>query len=201
MKNIPEKYTKKFSKDEINSLPLRRYTGPVTLVRTEDELEAALRALHSEELIGFDTETRPTFRKGKMNLPSLIQFAARDMVYLIHLGWVAFSEGIQDVLSSPHIVKTGVAVRDDIKDLKKLACFEDAAVVDLGEVARELGMETHGLRNLAANLLEFRISKAAQCSNWSNLELSRQQISYAATDAWVSREIHLRMRELGLVSF
>lgn len=201
MKNIPDKYKRKYSKEEINALPLRRYSGSVSLVRTEEDLETALTVLRNEELIGFDTETRPTFRKGKINLPSLIQFASQETVYLIHLGWVPFSDGIKDILSDPDIVKTGVAVRDDIKDLKKLAHFNDAGVVDLGEVARELGMETHGLRNLAANLLEFRISKAAQCSNWSNLDLSRQQINYAATDAWVSREIHLRMRELGLVNF
>lgn len=199
MTNVPERYRRKISKEEINELPLRRYAGEVRLVRTEEELADALDVLRSDSVLGFDTETRPTFRKGKVNLPSLVQLACADVVYLIQLNWVPLGEMLADLLSDPAIIKTGVAVRDDIRDLQKLYAFRDGGVVDLGEVARDLGLETHGLRNLAANFLGIRISKGAQCSNWSNRELGPQQVVYAATDAWVSREIHITMRNLGLV--
>ncbi|MDR3045871.1 MAG: 3'-5' exonuclease domain-containing protein 2 [Desulfovibrio sp.] len=199
MKKIPERYRRKISKDEINELPLERYAGEIRIVRSEEELADAVDRLRDEDVLGFDTETRPTFRKGKVNLPSLVQLACSDVVYLFQLNWLAFGEALASVLSDADIVKTGVAVRDDIRDLQKLFAFNDAGVVDLGEVARDLGLETHGLRNLAANFLEVRISKGAQCSNWSNRELAPQQVLYAATDAWVSREIHLRMRRLGLI--
>ena len=199
MKKIPERYRRKISKDEINELPLERYAGEIRIVRTEEELADAVDRLRDEDVLGFDTETRPTFRKGKVNLPSLVQLACSDTVYLFQLNWLPFGEALASVLSDADIVKTGVAVRDDIRDLQKLFAFNDAGVVDLGEVARDLGLETHGLRNLAANFLEMRISKGAQCSNWSNRELAPQQVLYAATDAWVSREIHLRMRRLGLI--
>ncbi|RXF76130.1 3'-5' exonuclease domain-containing protein 2 [Desulfovibrio sp. DS-1] len=199
MKKIPERYRRKISKDEINELPLERYAGEIRIVRSEEELADAVDRLRDEDVLGFDTETRPTFRKGKVNLPSLVQLACSDVVYLFQLNWLPFGDALAAVLSDADIVKTGVAVRDDIRDLQKLFAFNDAGVVDLGEVARDLGLETHGLRNLAANFLEVRISKGAQCSNWSNRELAPQQVLYAATDAWVSREIHLRMRRLGLI--
>jgi len=199
MKKIPERYRRKISKDEINELPLERYAGDIRIVRDEDGLADAIDRLRDEDVLGFDTETRPTFRKGKVNLPSLVQLACSDVVYLFQLNWLPFGDALASVLSDPDIVKTGVAVRDDIRDLQKLYAFNDAGVVDLGEVARDLGLETHGLRNLAANFLEVRISKGAQCSNWSNRELAPQQVLYAATDAWVSREIHLRLRRLGLI--
>ncbi|MFV0348015.1 MAG: 3'-5' exonuclease [Halodesulfovibrio sp.] len=200
MRNIPERYKRKITKDEINELPLFRFEGQVELVRTEDELVAAVQRMRQEHLLGFDTETRPTFRKGKINLPSLVQFACSDIVYLIQLNWLPLTDSVKDLLADSAIVKTGVAVRDDIKDLQKLSFFEDAGVLDLGEVARSIGLETHGLRNLAANLLDVRISKGAQCSNWASRELTTQQIQYAATDAWISREIHLRMETLGFLS-
>ncbi|WBF69261.1 3'-5' exonuclease domain-containing protein 2 [Desulfovibrio subterraneus] len=200
MRKIPERYKRKITKDEINELPLYRFEGQVELVRTEEELAAAVQRMRQENLLGFDTETRPTFRKGKINLPSLVQFACSDVVYLIQLNWLPLTESVKDLLADAAIVKTGVAVRDDIKDLQRLSFFEDAGVLDLGEVARSIGLETHGLRNLAANLLDVRISKGAQCSNWASRELTTQQIQYAATDAWISREIHLRMEALGFLT-
>lgn len=199
MKKIPEHYKRKITKEEINDLPLHRYEGLVEVVRTEEELAAAVAKMRQETLLGFDTETRPTFRKGKLNLPSLVQFACTDVVYLIQLNWLPFTESIKELLADPNITKTGVAVRDDIKDLQKLSYFDDAGVLDLGEVARSIGLETHGLRNLAANLLGYRISKGAQCSNWASKELTLQQVQYAATDAWISREIHLCMKDLGFL--
>lgn len=200
MKSIPERYKRKITKEEINVLPLRRYTGEIRIVRDAEALESAVAHLRGERVLGFDTETRPTFRKGQLHLPSLVQLASADVVYLFQLNWLPLGDELASLLADPAIVKTGVAVRDDIRDLQKLYAFADAGVVDLGEVARDLGLETHGLRNLAANFLDFRISKSAQCSNWSNRELAPHQVIYAATDAWVSREIHMRLGELGLVA-
>lgn len=199
MNSSLDQYKRKISKDEINALPLRRYEGKIHLVRTHEELDDAMNVLRQSSVLGFDTETRPTFRKGRVNLPSLVQLACPQAVYLIQLSWIPLDEQLADLLSDPSIIKTGVAVRDDIRDLQKLYAFKDGGVVDLGEEAKAFQLETHGLRNLAANFLSFRISKNAQCTNWANLELGPQQVAYAATDAWVSREIHLRMDELGLV--
>ncbi|MGE4293980.1 MAG: 3'-5' exonuclease domain-containing protein 2, partial [Desulfovibrio sp.] len=102
------------------------------------------------------------------------------------------------LLASKDVVKSGVAVNDDIIGLKKLCKFKHEAFVDLGQISQQVKMQTHGLRNLSANLLGFRVSKGAQCSNWARDPLSPKQIEYAATDAWISRELYIAFQKLGL---
>lgn len=187
------------SKDEINALPLRRFTGPIRIVETHDALETAVTSLQSETVLGFDTETRPTFKKGVCNLPALLQLAGSKQTYLFRLRAVGLNNGLLHLLETPHIVKAGVAVHDDILDLQRLTDFNEAGFIDLGTTALERGFERSGLRNLTASLLGYRISKTAQCSNWEARPLTQRQINYAATDAWVSRELYLKMFDLGLI--
>ncbi|MEF2230810.1 MAG: 3'-5' exonuclease, partial [Pseudodesulfovibrio sp.] len=183
---LPEIHQRVFTKDDINALPLRRYEGPVEVVRTDAQRARALKEMAGESVLGFDTETRPVFRKGKKpGPPSLVQLASRDTVYVFQIGVLPMCNGLCDLLADDRIIKTGVAVRDDILGLQRLAEFPPARFVDLSDISARANMQTHGLRNLAANLLGFRISKSAQCSNWAKDKLSPQQINYAATDAWI----------------
>ena len=200
MTDMPlECYRRKLRSEEINALPMVRYDGEVRLVRSEGELGEALDLLAREELLGFDTETRPSFRKGRINLPSLIQLAASDRIFLIQLAFVPFGERLASLLSSERILKVGVGIWDDMRELGKLYPFEGAGAVDLGDLARSLKLPTQGLRNMAANLMGWRISKGPRCSNWSLSDLSPRQIAYAATDAWIGRELYLKMHEVGLL--
>ena len=185
------------SKEEINLLPIQAWEGPIVLVQDEAGLAAALEDLWQETVLGFDTETRPTFTKGKTCRPALIQLATAETVYLIQLTHIAFCDDIAALLSSPSVLKVGVAIHDDMKALARIHPFEADGVVDLAGMARARGIQAQGLRTLAANLMGFRISKSAQCSNWENRELTPQQIKYAATDAWVGRELYFRMLRLG----
>ena len=205
---------RKLSRDEINALPLFHYSGKVTLVRTPEDLSHALSRLQSAGLngfdsdtgesgpgdmvLGFDTETRPSFRKGKSYAPSRIQLALEDEVFLFHLKWMPLHEELIAVFEDPCVIKTGVAVHDDMRFLSRMKPFTARSVVDLGDVARRNGVESRGLRGLAAAFLGLRISKGEQCSNWGNSELSVRQIRYAATDAWASRAVYLSMLEAGL---
>ena len=181
------------SKEEINLLPLRAWEGPITLVQDDEALSAALEDMRKEHVLGFDTETRPTFTKGKTCRPALIQLATAETVYLIQLTRLPFRDDIAELLASPRVLKVGVAINDDMKALARIHPFKADGVVDLAAMARARGIQAQGLRTLAANLLGFRISKSAQCSNWENHELTAQQIKYAATDAWVGREIYFHM--------
>lgn len=190
---------RRLSGDEINAMPLRHYEGPVHVIRVLEEWKQALSDLRADGVLGFDTETRPTFRKGKVNAPSLIQLATERAVYLIQLSWLPFGPHLAEVLADPAIIKAGVGIRDDMRQLAKVHAFEPAGLVDLGNVARAHKLSSQGLRTLAANFFGWRISKGSQCSNWSLMQLSQRQIAYAATDAWIGRLIFLRMRELGLV--
>ena len=194
-----DRYRRKLRSEEINELPIVRYEGEVRLVRSAGELAEALDLLAREALLGFDTETRPSFRKGKVNQPALIQLAASDRIFLVQLAFAPFGAGLAALLANENIVKVGVGIGDDMRELAKLYPFEGAGAVDLGELARSLNLPTQGLRNMAANLMGWRISKGPRCSNWSLSELSPRQIAYAATDAWIGRELYLKMRAVGLL--
>ena len=193
---IPEHYLHKPSKEEINDLPISRYQGPVEVIRTQEELDLALPRLSRPGVLGFDTESRPAFCKGKYYPPSLVQLAAADTVFIIQLVWLPLGDTLAALLADPHILKVGAAIHDDFKELQKLHDFTPAGVVDLGDFAERLGLATYGLRSLAANLMGVRISKAARCSNWAGKKLNAQQINYAATDAWIGRELYFKLKEL-----
>lgn len=188
---------KSVSKEEINVLPIVTYNGNIQIVQTESELRDALELLKNETILGFDTEARPSFKKGKSYPTSLVQLASSQHVILIRLSKIPFGELLGNILSCAKIIKVGVAIHEDIRLLQKLHFFEPRGVIDLAEMARRLQLKAQGLRTLAANLLGFRISKAVQCSNWEKKELSSQQVLYAATDAWVGRELYLKLLEMG----
>lgn len=188
----------KLSRDAINALPLFHYEGRISLARTDEEVEAAVLRLSGETLLGFDTETPPSFRKGKSHPPALVQIAGAKEVVLFHLKWQPLGPALISLFENPDILKTGVAVHDDMRFLAKIVPFAPRAVVDLSEIARRNGVENRGLRGLAAAFLGLRISKGEQCSNWGNKELTARQVRYAATDAWASRSVYLAMLEAGL---
>jgi ribonuclease D len=188
----------RLGKDEVNALPLFRYSGKITLARTDADVRHALPRLGRAAVLGFDTETRPSFFRGVSYLPSLVQLALEDEVFLFHFKWRSLGPDLLSIFENPAVIKTGVAVHDDMRFLGAVRPFRPASVVDLGEVARLNNIENRGLRGLAALFLGLRISKTEHCSNWGHGDLSPRQISYAATDAWISRALYLKMREAGL---
>ena len=187
------------SKAEINQLPMRKYEGPIHVIQTADDAKRAAEKLSMETLLGFDTETRAAFRVGESYDPSLLQLASADHVFLFQIKLTGLVPELCEILSNPNILKTGVSIRDDVKELRKLAPFEPAGFVELATYAKKAKIKNLGLRGMGALLLGFRISKKEQVSNWGKHELTRSQIAYAATDAWVGREIYLHMDQLGLV--
>ena len=189
-------FDRRMSKDEINTCPIGRWTGPVRVVRTQDELAAAMRMLAGHNLLGFDTETRSAHTRGESYPPSLLQLAGESEVFLFQLKYLGLAEPLRRILADPAIIKAGVGVDYDLRELRKLHPFNPAGFVDLGHRARKAGIENLGLRGLAAVLLGFRISKGVKVSNWAKDELSPQQIQYAATDAWVGRCLYLALERV-----
>lgn len=187
------------SPEEVNALPVRRYEGEVVLVAGESELERAREALRAETVVGFDTETRPAFRKGERHLPCLAQVATARAVYIFPLQRLDCSGLLGELLAAPAIVKVGVALAEDLRELAKVFRFERASLLDAGSIARRQGLRQTGLRNLAAIYLGFRVPKGKRTSNWAAARLTPAQVTYAATDAWVCRELYLRFARLGLL--
>ncbi len=186
------------TKDEINALPIRRYEGAVVLVATPEQVAQALEDFSKERLVGFDTETRPTFKVGQKFPVALAQVATARAVYLFQLQQLDCESVLRTLLESQS-TKAGVGIGDDLKALRELFAFEPAAIADLGAMARKKGYERSGVRALAAMFLGFRIPKGTKTSNWAAPRLSPQQIAYAATDAWACRELYLRFETLGMI--
>ncbi len=187
------------SREAMLELPIGRYEGEVCLVATPQELERARADLLQETVVGFDTETRPAFHKGESYHPSLFQAATAKAVYLFQLRHREAFPLLADLLVEKSIVKAGVAVADDLRTLKHVFPFVEQGVVDLGNIARRAGYGQTGLRNLAGMVMGMRITKGTKTSNWAATNLTAQQITYAATDAWVCRELYLRFEKEGLM--
>src|SRR5712671_897911 len=196
---LPAEILRRISHEDMMDLPVLRYEGAVRLVATPEDLAAAMADIRSESVVGFDTETRPAFRKGESYLPCLAQVATARAVYLFQLQQQDFSTPMAEMLASDRIVKAGVSVADDLRNLKKLFPFDENAVVDVGSVAKRHGLKQTGVRNLAGIFLGFRIPKGTKTSNWAAPRLSQQQFTYAATDAWACRELYLCFKKLGLL--
>jgi ribonuclease D len=196
---LPVEFANALSPEAVNELAIRRYDGDVRLVLTREDAERAVADFASERVTGFDTETRPAFRAGQSYPPALAQIATARAVYLFPLLRMDFSAELGQLFSSPQTVKAGVGVADDVRQLHNVFAFTPAAFVDLGALARRHGLEKSGVRTLAALFLGFRIPKGAKTSNWAARQLSPQQITYAATDAWVCRELYLKFEELHLL--
>ncbi len=186
-------FSRRMSKDEINGCPMAQWTGPVTVVRTETELTAAMARLAGHRLLGFDTETRPAYTKGESYLPSLLQLASETEVFIFQFKHLGLAPPLLELLADPAIIKTGVGLDYDFRELARMAPFKAAGFVDLADLAKKAGIKNHGLRGLAAVLLGFRISKGAQTSNWAKDVLAPHQLQYAATDAWVGRKLYLAL--------
>jgi len=180
---------KKLSKNEINSLPQIKFNGDVEVLSSNDNVQAAVNHLMNYDLIGFDTETKPTFVKGPLNPPSILQLACIDKVYIFQLDNESLYKKLFPVLSNENITKCGVSVDRDLIELMYLSPFDPLSFVDLGNIARDYDVPHHGLRGLVAMFLNYRISKGAQISDWSKTVLSPSQITYAATDAWISLKL------------
>lgn len=187
------------SRADLNELPVRRYEGPVALVDTPDVLAAAAADIRSERVTGFDTETRPAFSKGESYLPSLVQVATAKCVYLFPLRLQETHAVIAGLLQAPATVKAGVALAYDLRTLNQVFRFAEKSVIDLGVVAKRNDYEQTGVRNLAGIFLGYRIPKGAKTTNWAAPRLTPAQITYAATDAWVSRELYLQFEDAGLL--
>jgi len=193
----PPPFPSTIAKEQINTLPLARYAGPVTVIAKQRDVAGAVDYLRDETLLGFDTESRPSFRRGDNHPVALLQLAGVERVFLFQLQLLDDPAPVFALLADPAIRKAGVAIRDDIRKLRDLAEFSQANFVEISDLSRRLEVSNTGMRSLCAIFLGFRVSKGAQVTNWARRDLAENQISYAATDAWVSRLLYLKLASMG----
>ncbi|REE01034.1 3'-5' exonuclease [Marinoscillum furvescens] len=192
-------FPSEIAKEDIKHLPLIRFGGKIHLVDSEKSMLAAMQLLEHEMILGFDTETKPTFNKGEYNQTALIQLSTLTDAFIIRIKDLGISNLLKNLLEDPDIVKVGISIRDDLKELKKCRNFRPAGFVDLNDIAGELGIRQIGMKSLSGIFLKSRISKSQQTSNWESRELTTGQLSYAATDAWVCIKIYKMLLDKGYI--
>ncbi len=188
-------YKETISKEELKDLPLRKFEGVIKVVESNKEVKESAKFLSSQKLIGFDTETRPSFKKGQGNKVALLQLSSNGHAFLFRLNKTGLPKEIKKILQSKTILKLGVAIRDDIKALQTLADFKPGGFVELQDHVQEYGIQNFSLKKLTGIVLGFRISKAQQLSNWEAPVLTEAQQVYAATDAWAALKIYENLPE------
>lgn len=183
------------TKEEMEGLPLYAFPGEVIVVEEPAAVEAAVEELSRCGHIGFDTETRPAFRKGESYKVGLLQLATDERVFLFRLNKCGFCEPIRRLLGNERVVKIGVGVRDDLMNLRKNGAYKPAAFIDVQDYAVQFGIEDKSFSKLMAIIFGVRISKRQRVTNWDAPQLSEAQIRYAATDAWGALKMYRRLEE------
>lgn len=181
------------SKEAIQELPLCEFGGIITVIEDPDKVDEIVAQLSAEKALGFDTETKPSFKKGKGNSVSLLQISTTKAAYLFRLNKIGFMPSLVKLLADPKILKVGVGIRDDLRALNQLDKFKPAGFIELQEMVKLYGVKVFSLKSLAALALNVRVSKRQRLSNWENDVLTEAQAQYAAIDSWIALQIYKKL--------
>jgi ribonuclease D len=169
------------------------FPGKIHLLETDDALAQATPEILGAKTLGFDTETRPSFKVGEVYKTALLQLATDTDAYIVRLHYVKRFDLIKSILENQSIAKVGVAVRDDLKQLQKTFTFEPRNFIELQTVAKEKGLKNFGLKGMTEEVLQAPLTKGPKLTNWQAPTLTDQQLMYAATDAWVGLAIYTKL--------
>ena len=188
-------YIESISTEELGKLEYASFPGRIHVIDSVGaEFNRAIAYLRSQKIIGFDTETRPCFGPNQPRYGvSLLQLSGPEKAYLIRVKDMGMHRRLCNLLADKRIIKVGAAIHDDIRGLQKLRDFQADGFVDLQKIVADYGIRDKSVKKMTAIILGFRISKTQQLSNWEAETLSEPQCKYAATDAWVCREMYLRL--------
>ena len=186
-------YQENITTEELAECELTWFRGEIVIVEDMETFHEVFPRLLGSDLLGFDTETKPNFKKGRKNTVSLIQLSNENIACLFRINKIGIPEDLIRLLSDPSVIKAGVAVHDDIRFLKGVKKFVPEGFIDLQGFVKDFGIQSSGLKKLAAIVLGFRISKRQQVTDWEADQLTEAQQIYAATDAWVCHQIYKKL--------
>ena len=187
----------KYDKEKLNDLPRACFDGRIYIIQSEAEAARAVDYLLHQPILGFDTETRPSFRKGQLHTVALLQVASHDACFLFRLNLMQGLPGpVVTLLQDTHVTKVGLSLHDDFLSLHHRGPFRPGTFIELQTEAKQLGIQDMSLQKIYANLFGERISKGQQLSNWEADVLTEAQQRYAATDAWACIRIHEEITRL-----
>ena len=187
-------YQSKIEKSDISTLPPCDITGEIIVIDRSEDVATAIEDLKQCPLIGFDTETRPSFRRGESNTISLLQLATEKRAYLFRLKKIGPNQLLKDLLESNDYLKVGLSVHDDFHSLNRWMPCRPNNFIELQRYVKAFGIEEMSLQKIYAIVFHKRISKRRQLSNWEAEELTPAQQQYAAIDAWACRNIYYELQ-------
>lgn len=181
--------------EQLEKLEYASFPGKIQVIdNVGAEFNRAISYLRSQKIIGFDTETRPTFTPNQPRYGvALLQLSGPEKAFLFRINKMGMHRRLCSLLANPKVLKVGAAIHDDIRGLQKHKEFMPASFVDLQKIVCEWGIRDKSVKKMAAIIMGIRISKTQQLSNWEADVLSESQCRYAATDAWVCREMYLKL--------
>lgn len=188
-------FVETIAKEDLEAMEIAAFKGRIQVIDSEGEdFDKAVRYLSSRKVLGFDTETRPCFSSSQPRYGvALLQLSGAARAYLFRIKSLGMHKKLCSILANPKIVKVGAAVHDDIRGLQKYRHFEPASFVDLQRIVGDYGIRDKSVKKMSAIILGSRISKVQQLSNWEADRLSEAQVLYAATDAWVCRQMYMKL--------
>lgn len=188
-------FQSEIAKEEINKLDVRQFEGEIRVIDNESSFLEAMKELRNYEILGFDTETKPAFKKGTINSIALIQISNSTVSWLFRINKIGLPLLLIKFLEDENILKIGAGLHDDMRRLRQITKINPGGFLDLQKYVEAFNIESKGLKKLVAIVLGYKISKSQQMSNWESDILSEQQMRYAATDAWVCLEIYNQLRK------
>ncbi len=184
------------SKETIKEMPKAVFPGRIHVIHTEADVEKAVAYLETQQVVGIDSETRPSFTKGHTHKVALLQVASEESCFLFRLNATGLTPSLVGLLENPSVLKVGLSLRDDFMMLRKRAPFTQQGCIDLQDFVRPFGIEDKSLQKIYGILFQEKISKSQRLSNWEIDVLTDAQKQYAATDAWSCLRIYNLLQEL-----
>ncbi len=188
-------FQNEISKEEVAGLELIQYEGPIYVIDSMEAFEEEIRHIARQPVLGFDTETRPSFKKGKVYPTSLIQIASLERAWILRVNRLGYPRELLELLSGENPLKIGLGLQDDLRRLRSDFKFEPRGFLDLQQYVQAFRIDEKGLKKISGIVLNRRISKSQQVSNWDAEVLSEAQLRYAATDAWICLKIYNSLRD------
>lgn len=170
------------------------FSGQIHVITNDHELSQVIQSLTAAKELGFDTETRPSFKKGEVYQVAMLQLATETEAFIFRFGKISNFQVIIDIFENPAVVKVGVAIRDDLKQLQKRFQFVPQNFIELQNVAKVKGLKNMGLKGMTEEVLNATISKGPKTTNWELPVLTERQIKYAATDAWIGLTLFQKLK-------
>lgn len=185
------------AKEQLSELPREEFDGQIIVVDHPGKIDEAIRFLSRQTKIGFDTETKPAFKRGQVHKVALMQLACEEVCYLFRLNKIGYPDKLDEIICNPDIKKIGLSLRDDFDALRARSANKPLNFIDLQPFVDKYGIEDNSLQRIYAIIFEKRISKRQRLSNWEADKLSEAQKNYAAIDAWACLRIYNHLIENG----